>query len=101
LWVYRDATKRKIGKIKDGSGFFNLSAGAWAICTILLWIVVFPAYLIKRGELTEAAKSNPVEVKGRGFKSLILALILVFAVFNNLRRLVPPNLAPTVNSVKQ
>ena len=53
IWVYLDATKNKIGKIKDNSGMFNMSAGEWAIVTMLLWIIAFPAYLIKRGDLIQ------------------------------------------------
>ena len=48
VWVYLDATKNKIGKIPDGKGMFNMSAGAWCAVTLGLWIIGFPAYLINR-----------------------------------------------------
>lgn len=64
IWVYLDATKNRIGKIPDAGGMFNMSAGAWATVTLLLWIIGFPSYLIKRRSLIERAKSHPVEVGG-------------------------------------
>ncbi len=75
VWVYLDATKNKIGKIPDGKGMFNMSAGAWGIVTLLLWIIGFPAYLIKRGDLIGKAKENPVEAKGRGGKAAALSIV--------------------------
>jgi hypothetical protein len=75
IWVYWDATSNKIGKVSDGGGLFNMSAGAWSVVTMFLWIVGFPAYLIKRGSLVERAKAQPVEIKGRGIKLSILCVI--------------------------
>lgn len=75
VWVYLDATKNKIGKIPDGKGMFNMSAGAWGVVTLLLWIIGFPAYLIKRGDLIEKAKENPIDVKGRSGKAVAFSII--------------------------
>ena len=75
VWVYLDATGHRIGKIPDQGGFFNLSAGAWGAGTLLLWIVGFPAYLMKRGSLIARAKSHPIEVKGRWAKTMIFCVI--------------------------
>lgn len=75
LWVYWDATSNRIGKIPGAGGFFNISAGAWSAVTLGLWIIGFPAYLIKRSALVERAKSQPIEVKGRPVKMAILAVI--------------------------
>lgn len=72
--VYLDATKNKIGKIENEKGMFNLSAAYWAIGSLLLWIVFFPAYLIKRNALIEKAKEFPVEVTGRTLKAVLLAV---------------------------
>ena len=66
VWVYLDATKNKIGKNPGEKGMFNMSAGAWGAATLGLWIVAFPSYLIKRSDLIEKAKENPVDVKGSG-----------------------------------
>ncbi len=74
IWVYWDATSNSIGKIDDDKGLFNMSAGAWALVTLLLWIVGFPAYLVKRGDLIERAKETPVNVNGRGGKLAALTL---------------------------
>lgn len=75
VWVYIDATGHKIGKVKDAGGLFNMSAGAWCVVTLLLWIVGFPSYLIKRGALIERAKTSPIEVKGRWVKVAILGVL--------------------------
>lgn len=86
VWVYFDATSNKIGKVGDDIGIFNMHAGTWAIATICLWVVAFPAYLIKRKSLIEKAKSNPVEPVGRQIKLVALAafgvvvLIILVAV---------------------
>ena len=75
VWVYLDATKNKIGEIPDSKGMFNVSAGAWGSLTLLLWVIGFPAYLIKRGRLIERAKENPIEVTGRGGKAAALSIV--------------------------
>ena len=74
IWVYLDATKNKVGKVEGAGGMFNMSAGAWSIVTLLLWIIGFPAYLIKRGSLIERAKEHPVETIGRGGKTAALGI---------------------------
>ena len=54
IFVYIDA--KSIGVHKGLiSGFFDLGVGGWTAVTLLLWIVGFPAYLIKRGDLKQAA----------------------------------------------
>ena len=86
IWVYRDATKNGIGKIP---GVRGMSVGRWAIGTALMWIVVFPAYLIKRNRLIAAAKQFPIEVEDRPFKmfSLVVAggvwLLVAFSAAAN------------------
>jgi hypothetical protein len=75
IWVYLDATKNKIGKVKDKKGFFNLSAGAWGASTLGFWIISFPSYLIKRKALLEIAKTSPVEVKGRAGKTIVFVIV--------------------------
>jgi len=75
VWVYLDATKNNIGKIKDAKSMFNMSAGAWGTVTLLLWIISFPAYLIKRAYLIEKAKENPVSVRGRTVKAAVFIVI--------------------------
>lgn len=54
LWVYLDA--KSIGVHKGLiPGFFDLGSGGWCAATLILWIICFPAYLIKRGALKTAA----------------------------------------------
>ena len=62
LFVYVDATKNKIGKIPDNKRFTNMSAGMWATGTALLWILVFPLYLINRKKLINIAAEQPQPV---------------------------------------
>ena len=57
LWVFIDS--RNIG-IKKGTtkGFFNMGPTGWFFSCLLLWIVAFPAYLVKRREHERAAAAN-------------------------------------------
>lgn len=75
IWVYFDATSHKIGKISGTKSIFNMSAGAWAVVTLLLWIVGFPAYLVKRRELIDKAGKDPVEVSARSAKIAVLSIV--------------------------
>lgn len=84
VWVYFDATSNKIGKIVEEKGIFNMHAGAWAIVTLGLWVVAFPAYLIKRKSLIEKAKSNPVEPENRWIKLGVLAAFGVAVVISGI-----------------
>jgi hypothetical protein len=49
IWVYFDA--KRIG-VRKGlvSALADMGPGAWALSTLLLWIIAFPMYLAKRGE---------------------------------------------------
>jgi hypothetical protein len=55
IWVYFDAKKigvKKSGeKAQTGKGALNMGPLGWAICSLLLWIIMFPLYLIKRPSL--------------------------------------------------
>ncbi|WP_373054441.1 hypothetical protein [Thioalkalivibrio sp.] len=73
VWVYWDATGHRIGKVPGQGGFFNLSAGAWAVATLILWIVAFPAYLLQRSKLIARAEEYPVLAGGRSGKTAALA----------------------------
>jgi len=75
IWVYIDATNNKVGKVPGKGGMFNMSAGGWASVTLLLWIIGFPAYLLKRSALIAQAKTTPVEVSGRPVKVGLLFVI--------------------------
>jgi len=75
VWVYLDATKHKIGKIRGSKGMLNMSAGAWGVVTLGLWIIGFPTYLIARNGLITKAKVHPIEVSRRTVKAIMLAVI--------------------------
>lgn len=49
IWVYFDA--KSIG-VKKGlvAGLADMGPGSWAAGCLVLWIVFFPFYLVKRGE---------------------------------------------------
>lgn len=80
-FIYYDATKHGIGKIQGETGIFNLNAGGWAICSILLAIIAIPAYFIKRKTLIEKAKTNPIPSSGRNAKLLIfISLPILFLI---------------------
>lgn len=55
IWVFVDA--KKIG-VKKGliKGVCDMGPATWLLVSLLLWIIAFPAYLIKRPEFI---KANP------------------------------------------
>jgi hypothetical protein len=60
IWVYFDA--KNIGVRKNlVSGFWDLGPGGWSAVTLLLWIVGFPCYFIKRGSLKAAAAAETAD----------------------------------------
>lgn len=75
IGIYIDATANKIGKIPGKRSLTNNSAGLWATGAIILWIVVFPLYLIKRGKLITLAKETPVTANNRGGIIVLLSFI--------------------------
>lgn len=72
IWVYLDASEKNIGKIENDSSLFNMSAGAWGVATLLLWVIGFPVYLIRRASLIKKAKKSPVRPKGQAAKTIAL-----------------------------
>lgn len=49
IWVYLDAQSLGVrkGQLK---GLFDLSPIGWFLGSLCLWIIAFPAYLVKRNE---------------------------------------------------
>lgn len=82
LWIYWDATKNKIGKIEGNKSFDNLSAGAWYFCTLLLWIVTLPYYLIRRAKLINIAKDQPVVTKNSTAKITLISILSALLIFS-------------------
>ncbi|MGE8541954.1 MAG: hypothetical protein ACN6NX_11655 [Acinetobacter sp.] len=80
IWVYIDASGHKIGNTPEG-GYLSISAAWWAILSFILWIVVFPIYLIKRQKLIDLAKQYPVEPKARNLKIGLFSLVAIFLIF--------------------
>ncbi len=53
IWMAIDASKLGYDK-RDVSGMARLSPGGWLLLGLFFWILGFPLYLIKRGELKAA-----------------------------------------------
>lgn len=81
LWVYWDATRLRIGRIKDQKGL-NLSAEFWALGTLFLWVFFFPAYLIKRGELRQRAEGNPINSRHKPLWYTLFGLMGAAFIWN-------------------
>jgi len=79
FWVYFDATRNKIGKIPKEKRFTNMSAGSWAIVTLLIWLFAFPVYIFKHSKLLEKAKNHPKSIsKGKRITVLSFLGFLTF-----------------------
>lgn len=85
-FVYWDATKNRIGKTSDAKTLSNSPAWLWALGVLLIWIVAFPLYLVKRKELIQKARENPVKVPMKQKKIVLGALggILVVVLVGGL-----------------
>ena len=81
LWVYVDASKNKIGNSPNG-GLLNIGgAGWWGVLCLLLWIVAFPLYLVKRNKLITYAKEHPAEPTNRKFKIGAFGIIAISSIW--------------------
>jgi len=85
-FVYWDATKNRIGKTSDAKILSNSPVWLWALGVLLIWIVAFPLYLVKRKELIQKALENPVEVPMKQMKLVfgVLGMILVIVLVGGL-----------------
>lgn len=81
IFVYFDATKHKIGKIPDKSRCINMSAGNWAAETLLLFIAIFPLYLIRRKSLIESAQETPIDTRNAVPKLALVTMLSGLWVF--------------------
>ena len=80
FFVYFDATCHKIGKISGKKGMLNNSAGMWSIGTLLLWIIVFPLYLIKRAKLISEAEREPNSIPEKRRKIVLSVIGIIFVL---------------------
>lgn len=87
FFVYYDASKNKIGKIQGEKGFFNMSAGGWALAALWIWIIAFPVYFIKRAKLIQKAQDNPKEPSNRNLKLAILGALFTVVLILNLSQI--------------
>ena len=50
IWVGIDASSLGLRRGKD-PGFLDMGPAGWMFSVLLLWIVAFPAYLVKRSRI--------------------------------------------------
>ncbi len=93
FFVYWDCTRNHIGKNSTEKGLLNNSAGVWAIGTTLLWIVVFPLYLINRTKLKQKAIDAPqiVPPLRRNFTLGVLVIISALVIVGQFSSIVIPD----------
>lgn len=84
IWVYFDATSNNIGRVPEVKGFTNLSAGAWALTTLFIWIIAFPLYMYKRKSLIETAKESPITVNNFKVKLTVLSTAAALMILSSL-----------------
>ena len=82
IWVFWDARNNKIGKFPGKASLLNISAGALGGATLLLWIVAFPLYLIKRSSLVERAKATPATASGNVAFAVCAIIFAVVSAVN-------------------
>lgn len=63
IWVLIDALVLGIKKTNEKS-MMNMGAASWFICSLLLWIIVFPLYLVKRQQHLAASRNRAVGNRG-------------------------------------
>jgi hypothetical protein len=73
FWVYLDATKQKIGKVRDWKSMRNMSAAAWGSIGLLQvgsWVI----YLLSRRKLVSLARTSPSDSGKAGVTVVLLVL---------------------------
>jgi len=84
IFVFVDAMKIKTKGLMPG--FFDFGPFGWAFLTLIMWVVFFPFYLIRRGKYSELAnkrdsdssanEANNKQVKTVGFAAIGLVFLL-------------------------
>jgi hypothetical protein len=57
IWVAIDASHLEVKRGCLGGGFADSGPVGWFFCTLLLWIIGFPAYLITRPKYVERRRA--------------------------------------------
>ena len=60
IWVYMDARELGAGTY-DLGGWADAQPWRWAVSVLLLWLIMFPLYLLTRPKLVVAASPPPPE----------------------------------------
>ena len=66
IWVFIDAKNLGVRKVPGSKSVLNLGPGGWLACSLLLWIVAFPLYLINRAKFKEQFASSAPSGAGAG-----------------------------------
>ncbi len=76
VFIYFDASKNKIGKIKNDSSMLNMSAVSWS--SIGLLQMASPIiYLFARNHLIKKAKESPATEKYRNIKIILIVVAYI------------------------
>ncbi len=57
VWVYIDATELDT-ESRDVKGFSKMAPWHWALACFIIWLLVFPIYLVYRNALQQADSQN-------------------------------------------
>jgi hypothetical protein len=49
VWVGVDAHHLGVKRGRLGGGMLDMSVASWVICSLFVWIIAFPCYLVARG----------------------------------------------------
>ena len=89
IWVYIDA--KKIG-VRKGQlkGLFDMGPAGWFVGCILLWIVIFPVYLLKREELKLGHPADDSHKKPQLKVAVFAGLCVFFLLVTLIIRIISP-----------
>jgi hypothetical protein len=76
IWVYRDVTYLRIGKIPHRKELLNRSADEWTLASLFLFPIAFPVYLFNRSKLKQMGTEFPQTSEVRRIK--LIGLIVSF-----------------------
>lgn len=68
VWVGLDASNLNVKAGKLGGGSLDMGVVGWVLACLLLWILAFPAYLVKRPEYVKLSTSKGSGVPRRKTK---------------------------------
>ncbi|EOF5041032.1 TPA: hypothetical protein ACS8CD_003667 [Providencia alcalifaciens] len=80
-WVYFDASSHQIGSYRDElNRVRGWSSISWGIGSLILFVIFFPLYLIRRKTLLKIAEKHPAK-SDKSLGILVIAMISVFLLW--------------------